>query len=222
MTSPVLFESLRWFVATGRWPGRRKRAKWAARRAFEIALRSLGPGDVAVDCGANLGVFTRAMAETGATVHAFEPDPFCFARLVEAFADAPNVRLRNEAVGAADGTVSLYRSAAFDEDPEAKSQSSSLFADKAGMAADPVAEVRRTDLAAFLDDQPRVALLKIDVEGAEVEILEKLFDTGLLSRVGAVFVETHETKLPALAERTAALRARVRAEGLRHVNLDWD
>jgi 16S rRNA A1518/A1519 N6-dimethyltransferase RsmA/KsgA/DIM1 with predicted DNA glycosylase/AP lyase activity len=46
----------------------------------------LRPGDVVVDCGANRGDVTEALAGSGATVHAFEPDPYNLARLQERFA----------------------------------------------------------------------------------------------------------------------------------------
>ena len=37
--------------------------------------------DVVFDCGANVGDVTAPLAATGATVHAFEPDPFAFGQL---------------------------------------------------------------------------------------------------------------------------------------------
>jgi hypothetical protein len=36
-----------------------------------------------------------------------------------------------------------------------------------------------------------------------------------------VFVETHDEKIPAIAERMARLRQRMAADGLNHVDLDW-
>ena len=43
----------------------------------------LGRGDLAIDCGANVGHVTAALARTGAEVHAFEPNPQAFSALVE-------------------------------------------------------------------------------------------------------------------------------------------
>ena len=37
------------------------------------------PGDIIIDAGANVGDVTSKCARTGATVHAFEPNPVCFA-----------------------------------------------------------------------------------------------------------------------------------------------
>src|SRR3546814_8424189 len=52
-----------------------------AMRDFLDAAKRLRPGDIAIDCGANVGRFTRPIAEGGATVHAFEPNPDAFAEL---------------------------------------------------------------------------------------------------------------------------------------------
>src|SRR4051794_32403355 len=56
--------------------------------ALEIATE---PGDILVDCGANVGDVTSSFARTGATVYAFEPDPLCFSVLSKRFSLTPNV-----------------------------------------------------------------------------------------------------------------------------------
>ena len=38
-------------------------------------------------------------------------------------------------------------------------------------------------------------ILKVDIEGAEYAIFDRLFETGLLSRVSSVYIELHEYKL---------------------------
>src|SRR5690348_12928173 len=48
---------------------------------FDAWVARLGPGDIAIDLGAHVGTITERLARTGATVHAFEPDPDAFAIL---------------------------------------------------------------------------------------------------------------------------------------------
>ena len=56
-----------------------------------MGLRAaLGPGDVCIDLGANIGEVTVPLAETGATVHAFAPDHDTFAQLKSACARHPS------------------------------------------------------------------------------------------------------------------------------------
>lgn len=219
--SPIWMRTLKSLATRGRLPSPRRRAIWRARREFARAAARLGPGDVAVDCGANVGRYTALLARNGAQVHAFEPDPVAFQALRHALGDRPNVTLHQAAVGAEAGQVTLYRAAAFADDPIEHSVSSSVFADKGNVDAAAAVEVRQIDLARFLEQFPRTAMLKLDIEGAEVPVLERLLAKGLLDRIDCVMVETHEAKVPALAARTAALRAALAAEGRTGVNLDW-
>ena len=82
---------------------RNLRKAWAEGYLTAITAM-LKPGDLAVDCGANMGVVTQRLAATGADVVAFEPDPFAFKTLEQKFAKLPNVTLINAAVGVGSGT----------------------------------------------------------------------------------------------------------------------
>ena len=110
----------------------KRRAKRNARAQFARGLMQgilsmLRPGDVVLDCGANVGAVTGPLAETGATVHAFEPDPFAFAKLSERVAGMDNVVLHNAAVGVAAGSVRLMRAANFDDNPMSGSVKSTII-----------------------------------------------------------------------------------------------
>lgn len=184
-------------------------------------MRGLHAGDIVIDCGANVGDFTRLLADTGATVYAFEPDPYCFGILEQTFANRSNVHLSNCAVGIENAKVELYRANNFEEDPNKLSKSSSLYGSKGNIDNSSSVTVQQLDLVEFIKNLPSVALLKVDVEGAEVPIIEKLLDTGVIDKIGSMFVETHERNIPELADRTLALRGRVAQERRRNINLDW-
>lgn len=203
-----------------RW---RARHAWNAAFRFETVARRLRPGDVAIDAGANLGIFTEMLAGTGATVHAFEPDPHAFKKLEARVGDRPNVRLHRLAVSDRPGMVRLFRSTRFGDDPDYWSMSSSVFAEKANVSPDDFIEVEQISLTDFIRDlREPVRLLKIDIEGAEVPVLEAIFGEGLMDRIGYIFAETHEKKIPHLAERTAALRRIARLHWSKRINLDWE
>ena len=201
---------------------RRKRA--AARRAtwdFLKLVQTLPPGSLAIDGGANIGNVTAALARRGIEVHAFEPDPFAAAIFAERFRGKPNVHLHRQALGARPDRAVLYRTVGFDARPLAHSTASSLIQRGAHDAAG-AAEVEVVDLVQFIRGLGRrVDILKLDVEGSEADILERILDEGLDREIGAIFIETHESFSADLAERIAALRKRVKAAGTRNINLDW-
>ena len=220
----------------------RERRAWA-RGLLDGTLAQMGPDCVALDCGANVGEVTQPLADTGAMVYAFEPDPVAFAALSERMAGYDNVQLVNAAVGETAGTATLHRSVRFDEDPLAATVSSTLMAGKRDAdAEDPngvavavlslpdiLSDVVQGRVPRALPRLPgqrrgtgRCALLKIDIEGGELSLLPALHDADLLQHVSCTLVETHQRKFPAL--RRDFLQMRREIGGLypsRKVNLDW-
>ncbi len=182
----------------------------------------LGPGDVAVDCGANVGDVTALLARGGATVHAFEPNPVAFAELERRFEGVGHVRCHRQAVAVGAGPRRLFLHERAEEDGLRWSTGSSLLSAKPNVRQESFVKVETVDLCDFLRGLGvQVRLLKLDVEGAEVELLDRLLDTGLVHSIDHIFVETHEEKIPELRVGTRALRVRLRHLGLSHVNLDW-
>lgn len=202
---------------------RRKLARRYGKRAvadFRARLAGIGPGDAVVDMGANVGLFTAQLAATGAEVHAWEPDPYAFEKLTRRFDGVANVHLHNAAVALRPGRLRLARKADFDRDPKRHSTASSIyFQSDAGQGSVEV------DVVAFADALSRCAapvrLVKMDIEGAEFDILEWVFAHPEACPAEALFVETHEmldhAKIPLID------RLRAEAEHLARpvVNLYW-
>lgn len=192
--------------------------KLKALRQFESLLPTLSPECLCIDLGANIGKVSEMMANTGADVHAFEPDPWSFQQIQTRFVDTKNVTLHNAAVGARPGTVYLQRAPLFDQNPHAHSIGSFVSETK----NESTIEVKQIDLIEFLRSLERpIKILKMDVEGAEVPILEKLFEDPILSKVEHLFVETHEQQGKEIAERTAALRRAIPKRDFGTITLDW-
>lgn len=186
----------------------------------------LRPGDVVVDCGANRGDITAALAGTGATVHAFEPDPYNLARLQERFAAVPNVIVHGAAVGTKAGSIRLMRAANWEANPELASVKSTVVAGGHNIAEGQGIDVPLIDLPAFLRgliaDHGRVAFVKMDIEGAELDLLSTMLDARLFDHIQLTVAETHERKFKDLRPRFAALREGIAAAyPATRVNLDW-
>lgn len=230
MTSYRPANVYQWVLARiGRWPNRigasarrKLRRAWAPQTLadFKIELARLGPDDIVLDLGANVGTITRQLAATGATVHAFEPDPDTFARLKEACSDLPNVVLHQAAIGATSGIVSLYR-APSETRADYSEMASTVFPAARRYQAESI-EVEQRAFADVLAALPRpAALIKMDIEGAEFDILCEVFREPDRWSFGALFVETHETvahdQIPAIdrMRKIAASLAKPR------INLYW-
>ena len=191
-------------------------------RQLRSVFRQLGPASLAVDCGANVGRVTELLAARGAEVYAFEPNPHAFEVLSGRFAASPRVHCFEQAVAASSGAARLHLHVDAGEDPLTWSVGSSLLAAKPNVDTATFVDVETVDLDAFLGGLGRrITVLKLDVEGAEIEILERLLETGRLAAIDHVLVEMHDRKIPGYEERGAALRQRLGAPAHRHVHLDW-
>lgn len=83
-------------------------------------------------------------------------------------------------------------------------------------------EVEVIDLVDFLRNvgEP-VSVLKMDIEGAEVECIESILDSGIHKSIGQILVETHEEIFTDLVDRTRALRERIEHEKIMNIDLSW-
>ncbi len=190
-------------------------------RSEEI-FKKISVDDIAIDCGANIGNVTEKMAEKGATVYAFEPNPYAFNLLKEKFANHPNVHCYNQGVWDKEGEMPLYLHEHSDEDEIKWSTGSSLVSSKKNIRTDKFVLVKIIDIAQFIESLATpIKLLKLDVEGVEVEIINKLIDEKIYKKINHIVVETHENKMPELKEKTNLLRKRIKQEKINNIDLNW-
>jgi FkbM family methyltransferase len=151
------------------------------------------PGGIIVDAGANWGYFSllaaAAVGGRGAVI-ALEPDPRHFARLtrnveMNRFA---NVSARQAAAASRDGTVTLDGYA-----EDAENRGVSRIADRENIAHR--FEVACTTIDRVTASCARVDAVKIDVEGAELDVLEGMRDGLAAKRYASIVLELHPALL---------------------------
>jgi FkbM family methyltransferase len=142
-----------------------------------------------VDIGASTGYYTRialTLMESDGTVVAFEPDPDAAARLRRAFSD-PRLAVREEALGRDDHGAVLERRDRLASRIRDESVASSGYANGIDV------RVRSLDGLVDAGEVPCPDVLKIDVEGGEILVLEGM--SRLLQRRPAIAVECHSMPL---------------------------
>lgn len=194
--------------------------RWNADFLFERDLRKLGPAHTVVDIGANIGNITKRMAVTGARVFAYEPDPETFEQLVRNTARFPNVTCIRKAVGAESGRFAMYRNERYDLDPIKYSEGTSLVSQKTNVKAEPDFTIETLDIVRLVEELGAIDLMKMDIEGAELAVLNRLLDTGNIRAIRRLYAETHEKQIPSLRADFAALRRRAK-DYQDILNLDW-
>jgi FkbM family methyltransferase len=146
----------------------------------ELLFRLIRPGDLVVDAGANIGYMSALAATAGAHVIAFEPNPDLLPVLRQNLGTRGDVR--PVALGAARRGASLIPA-----DASAHNTGLGRLASDAENGGVPVQ-------VETLDDELHgrsVAVLKIDVEGAEYEVLEGAADALRAGRIRHIIFEDH-------------------------------
>jgi len=214
------FFILKWYFFGRLKIGRRARKK-AAFEKFNEVLNSLEKGCTVIDAGANVGELTKIFLDKGLTVHAFEPDPIAIVELKSRCKSADNLILFQRAVGLKSETKKLYRYRKFDEANPYSTQGSSLLEYRSGKNK-PFVEITVINLIEYIKKIPNdLSLLKIDIEGSEVEILNEIINQGLYRKIGNIFVETHERFSHSLGLETAKLKLKIKKLNIKNINLDW-
>lgn len=206
---------------------RNERAAWAS--GFLTAVAGmLKPGDLAIDCGANAGDISARLLERGAEVIAFDPEPWAVAQLERRFAGEPRFRLVNAAVGTSAGEVRLMRASNFAANEAQGSVKSTVVSggrmiDEAEGQTIPVPQIDFIDfLRQEIAARGEIAFLKMDIEGAELDLIPAIDAAGLFASIRCTVVETHERKFRDRREDFARMRAEIAARySPSHVNLDW-
>lgn len=130
-----------------------------------LVPRLLEKGGLAIDIGANAGIWSLQLARFTKHVHAFEPNPICLRQLARVL--PPWVTVHGYALSDRIGTAALR----FDPDNTGVGtiEPANQLQDNSGIEHVDLIEVKVTRLDTF--DFAGVALIKIDVEGHEESVL---------------------------------------------------
>jgi FkbM family methyltransferase len=180
--------------------------------------QAVAPGTTVLDIGANLGAYTLLFAmwvgESG-RVFAFEPAPESFAGLrahVSLNGLTDRVAAHQLAVSDAEGVAAFHASG--------RDGANRIVA--AGRPSQDILEVGSTTVDAFCRKTGvSPGLIKIDVEGAELQVLQGARETiGSAGQALHLFVELHPHLWTEFGASRAALEAEFRLQGIRPERLD--
>ena len=146
-----------------------------------------------IDAGGYQGDWTAgALWRFGCRSRIYEPVPQFAAALRERFALNDRVEVVEAALGGEEGTLEL-----------------SLAADgtSAFRTGGTTVRARKHDAAAACAQLGAVGCLKLNIEGGEYEVLERLCSSGSAGKIGTLLVQFHEVEKDSAARRLALQRA---------------
>lgn len=121
-------------------------------------------GDVVLDCGANLGLYSAVASREGATVYAFEPSKYIIEKYLRITAEEnPNINIVNMALADKCGEAEFII--------EEENLGHSRLKDEEGKKTEKVIVTTIDDFVRKRELE-RVDFIKADIEGAEREMLK--------------------------------------------------
>lgn len=162
------------------------------KRVLRWLLQETRVGDVVYDIGSNFGAYTVFLSKAvgaGGQIIGFEPEWRSYRRCQENLRmnSLTNVRLFDVALGNKEGEVDLV----IDERP--RSDAHHVLRNPRESATSPIQRVQAVNGDRFIAEQalPIPNILKIDVEGVELEVLSGLSQTLCLPGCRLVCCEVH-------------------------------
>lgn len=178
-----------------------------------------GGGDlVFVDGGAHAGVFSDVALACGGICYAFEPNIYLATFLKELYEDNKNLVFSQNALGTENKTAMFYNCA-----NDLTSQGNSII--RANDAYNDGYAVQVIDFCEFLQKiitkHKNISLIKLDIEGAEFDILERLIELDLHEKIEYIMVETHERYFDDGAQKMQKLKNLINSKNIKNIFLDW-
>jgi FkbM family methyltransferase len=139
-------------------------------RELPLFCSRIAPNDRVIDVGANVGVYVHALGRRGAIVEAFEPQPACAEVLLAYAASNPNIHVHTTALGSADSRAVLSVPLVGGRLARAWA---TVNSHDGNVGEEVSVQVRTLDSYKF----DRVKAIKIDVEGAELDVIRGATET---------------------------------------------
>ena len=158
-------------------------------QTFDTAmLEAIKPGDVIWDVGANVGYYTRKFSDSAGSagqVFAFEPFPATAVRLRAELTGVETVTVLPVALGAETGTVSMR------EGDDELGATNRIVAQGAGESRVTCVDIAAGDSIFSRGLAAAPAIIKIDTEGFELDVLNGMQEILNRATLRAVFIEVH-------------------------------
>ena len=178
---------------------------------------------VMIDGGVHQGVFSDLALFCGAEVYGFEPNRYLASFLRTLYQNNPCFHFYESAIATKNSTLSFL------DCGDCVDSAGGSIVHFGGEFEKLVKQnshydVKAVDFPQFLKElqaKSRVNFIKLDIEGAEFDVMEALLAQNLLADVEYVMVETHERFFENPTVKITALENKIKEKDLHNIYLDW-
>lgn len=182
----------------------------------------LSPQDVCIDCGVNRGRFTDILILRNCIVYGFEPHKLLYQNLLLKYKNNKNITIFNQAVHTKNEIIPFYLNTKEIQNINC-TESASLI--KRTDIETFSCEVEGIDFVEFtktiIKQHRKIKLIKLDIEGAEFDIIEKIIENKIYEYVEYILCETHERLIENGTERLKTIKKLIEINNIKNIFLDW-
>ena len=157
-------------------------------RSFESEIKNC---EAIIELGANVGLITKKILLHNKPLYAFEPEPEAFKHL--SLIESPYLTKINKAAWIENGHTLLYRHKDWLETKS--STSSSLNITKTNVDNKNSVRCETVDIAEYILSLNKRVIIKMDIEGAEYDVINHLLDKNALEKIERIYCEFHPKKI---------------------------
>jgi len=193
---------------------------------YQFIFYKMRTGHICIDCGAHAGIITDIYRHQDAEVYSFEPNLDLFTILERKYQTDNKVHLYNQAVWDKNTTMELHHypeeNSNFFNDTQEATLIETLY-EKSNSQAN---QVEVIDLVFFIKDNfiaknMRIYFLKLNIQGAEFEILEKIIQEEIYTHIDYIMCETHERFFEDGQEKIDKIKKQLEEKKITNIYLDW-
>ena len=185
--------------------------------------------DICIDCGANIGLISDIFLQMGANVYSFEPHRDLYNMLLYKYKNNNKIRIFNQAVGAENTKMPFYIVKGEETNYPLNTVAASCMdfaAGDDGSMESSKYDVDVIDLCEYIkkniiNEGKRIYILKIDIEGAEWALLEKIIQTKIYEHIDYIFCEEHSRLFKDGQQSLEKINKLIEENNIKNIYLDW-
>jgi len=201
--------------------------------SHSVSISEINGSSICIDCGGHIGLVSEVFLNLGAEVYTFEPNIYLANLLrfrLSKYIDEGKLHIHNKAVWHENKKIKLFLRENYSNSniTHVDSESSSLIKDKTdkkllfNTSKNNFLTVDSIDIAEFLKELNKpIHIMKLDIEGAEYTVLDRMIDTGVYKMIKYILVEEHHQKVPTLQPSADKVRKKIQDENITNIHFDW-
>jgi FkbM family methyltransferase len=179
---------------------------------YRFMFYEMCENDIFIDGGMNEGKVTDICVKVGAKVYGFEPNPLAHKFLKNKYRNNKNVIVENKAIADKNDIMEFCFNSIFD-------QGGSIIWGKGKINN---YKVDTIDFSEYLKKiESDIYMIKLDIEGAEFDVIENMIKSGIYKKCKYIVCETHERFFKDGDKKMEILHKLISDNNITNIYLDW-